>query len=282
MNLPCLNLRSPIILGSCDLFVTESAVRRFYTPSIGAVVLKTATKAPTLGYPLPHVARFGDGVLVASGMANPGIVSMCELARKLQDLVVIGSVVDPSLAGIYEQAGVSAIELNLSCPHNPGGSVPAHTASLVYSSVALAKDVTSLPVFAKLTGWSCNVVETARAAQDAGASAVVVSNLFPGTGYYTGLVCQDNNYAIGDCLLGFGHGGYTSRNFLAGVLYMIKLIKSELTIPIIATGGCCADVDALAQADLVGASAVETVTPLYLGKNLDLLYNEYLLWKKRI
>jgi len=279
MKLKCLDLKTPIILGSCDLFVEESTIRNYVTDCVGAVVLKTATEQPTRGYTMPHVAKFGDGVLVASGMANPGIKEMCKIAKNLTDIRTIGSLIDPNLATQYESAGVIAIELNLSCPHFPGGQVPAHKPELVAKAVSAAKRACRIPVFAKLTGWGCDIVRTTQAAEEAGADAVVVSNLFPGTGYYTGLVKYEHKYKVGDTLLGHGFGAYTSRNFLASVLFLIKQIRGNSQIPIIATGGCCSDADALAQTHLAGASAVETVTPLYLGKNLDSIYNEYLNWK---
>jgi len=275
-------LETPIILGSCDLFVNEANIRKHYTKCVGAIVLKSATREPTSGYPQPHVALLNGGVLVASGMANPGIAEMCRLAKSLSDdIPIIGSVADPALAREFARTGVKAVELNLSCPHNPGGVVPAHCPETVSEAVEAARLGCHLPIFAKLTGWDCDIVETSKAAIYAGADAVVVSNLFPGTGYYTGLVKQTSEYRIGDCLVGHGHGGYTSRNFLAGVLFMIRRIKEKLNIPIIATGGCCADADALAQTYLSGVDAIETVSPLYLGQNLDMIYDEFIEWKEK-
>lgn len=274
-------LETPILLGSCDLFVNEENIRKHFTKCVGAIVLKTATREPTTGYAQPHVALLNGGVLVASGMANPGIEEMCRLAKSLsEEIPLIGSVADPALAREFSRTGVVAVELNLSCPHHPGGTVPAHSPEAVGAAVELARRGCHLPIFAKLTGWNCDIVETAKKAIYAGADAIVVSNLFPGTGYYTGLVAQNSEYRVGDCLVGHGHGAYTSRNFLAGVLYMIRRIKEKLNIPIIATGGCCTDADALAQTYLSGADAIETVTPLYLGQNLDLIYDEFIKWKE--
>ena len=275
-----LELRTPIILGSCDLFVSEETVNKRYQPYVGAIVLKTTTREPREGYAEPKIARFGDGILVASGMANPGINRMCQIANNLRELPLIGSVAEPILAKEYAEAGVMAVELNISCPHTPGGRILAHNPETVYSAVREAKEVCNIPVFAKLTGWGCDIVETSIAAEKAGADAIVVSNLFPGTGYYTGLVAQDYAYNVGDCLVGYGHGGYTSPYFLSGVLWMIKQIRDASNIPIIATGGCCASLDSLVQSFMSGAAAVETVTPLYQGRDLNKLYEEFKQWKK--
>ncbi len=276
-----IELKTPIILGSCDLFVNEENIRRFYGDHIGAIVLKTATKEPREGYKHPHIACFGDGLLVASGMANPGIKEMCKLVKKLKGIPVIGSITEPVLAKDYEKAGVIAIELNLSCPHMPKGLVEKDQENWMVTAIKETKKYCKLPVFAKLTAWNRNLVKDAKDAQEAGADAVVVSNLFPGTGYFTGLVEQETEYKIGDCLLGHGFGAYTGGNFLSGVLLMIKQLKNELNIPIIATGGCCQSVDSLAQSFLAGAAAFETVTPLYQGKDIRKLYQDFLNWRKQ-
>ena len=273
--------RSPMFLGSCDLFTTREGVTSRLSNRIGAVVLKSTTREPCLGYRQPHVANFGrSGLLVASGMANPGITVMRDIVRDLHGIPLIGSVVQPELAREYAEAGALAVELNLSCPHMPGGSVPAHDPSAVSSAVALARSVCDIPIIAKLTGWNCDIRQTARAAENAGADAVTVSNLFPGTGYYTGLVPQNASYRVGDPLLGNVTGGYTSPGFLAGVLHLMALVREACRLPIIATGGCCDSVDALAQSMLAGAVAVETVTPLYKGGDLDAVYDGFLEWRK--
>jgi dihydroorotate dehydrogenase (NAD+) catalytic subunit len=273
-----LELRTPIILSSCDLFVNEKNIKKFYQPYVGAIVLKTTSGEPCKGYNKPHIAKFGDGILVASGMTNPGIIEMCKIVKKLKGIPLIGSLVNPSLSKEYADAGAVAVELNLSCPH---GIIPAPDSKGIYSAVKHAKSICNIPIFAKLTGWNCNIIETAKAAQRAGADAIVVSNIFPGTGYYTGIVKQKSDYKIGDYLLGHEFGAYTSSNFLSGVLFMIKQIKAQIDIPIIATGGCCNNLDSLIQSFMSGAIAVETITPVYQKKDLNKLYKDFLKWNEK-
>ncbi len=274
-----LELKTPIILGSCDLFVNEKNVRKHFNSSIGAVVLKTTTREPREGHKKPHIAKFGEGILVASGNANPGISVMCELLKKIKDIPVIGSVAETSLVKEYEAAGAIAVELNLSCP-NLNEDIPAQHPEQVFEEVKKAKSLCNIPVIVKLTGWKCDLTKTAQAAQDAGADAIVVSNLFPGTGFYTGLVKQDYSYKIGEPLVGRGYGAYTGKAFLSGVLLMIQQLRKEIKIPIIATGGCCTDLDSMIQTFMSGADAIETVTPLYYNKNPSEIYQEYLKWRE--
>ena len=275
-----LELRTPIILGSCDLFNNVESIRKNYKDLVGAIVLKTTSREPREGHKKPHMAKFGDNLLVASGNANPGIDAMCKIVRELKDIPLIGCVMEPSLAKEYAEAGAIAVELNLSCP-NLEEDIPAQHPEEVFEAVKKAKSLCDVPIIAKLTGWNCNLRQTAKAAEEAGAEAIVVSNLFPGMGFYTGLVEQEGAYKIGEPLLGRGYGAYTGKAFLSGVLLMIQRLRKEIKIPIIATGGCCNDLDSIVQTFMSGAVAIETVTPLYQGKDPSKLYREYLEWREK-
>jgi dihydroorotate dehydrogenase (NAD+) catalytic subunit len=260
--------------------------------SLGALVTKSTTIDPRQGYPEPKVAPFGSGLLVASGNPNPGISRMASEVRKFRERhpesVLIGSLVsDPDhperdaeseygfLAVEYARSGVSGVELNLSCPHlDPTDRehtiVPAQDRHMVYrlvSTVRKALSVAGYPdclVIPKLTGWNCNPAEVALASQEAGADAVTVSNLFPGTGYHTGLgESLTGGGKPGDYLVAHGKGGYTGKSMHSAVLLVIENLRRHIRIPIIGTGGCATDLDSLVQTFMAGATAVAAVTPYY-------------------
>jgi len=291
-------LSSPLILGSFDPLVEAGVIEKCFDlcgDSLGAVVTKSTTIQPRQGYPEPKVARFGDGLLVASGNPNPGIGRMASEVRTCKsrngDAIIFGSIVsDPDhpreslaheyshLATEYARAGVDGLELNLSCPHlDPDEKehtiVPAQDAELVASLIGAVKSslrnegLESCLVIPKLTGWNCNPAETARAAEQAGADAVTVSNLFPGTGYYTGVgengAGAADRYEPGDYLVAHGKGGYSGKAMHAAVLLLIENLRKHIEIPIIGSGGCAADLDSLLQTFMAGATAIETVTPFY-------------------
>lgn len=293
-----IKLSSPLILGSFDAIVDAQVLSRCFEvcgDSLGAVVTKSTTIDPRSGYPEPKVSSFGEGLLVASGNSNPGISKMAsevlEFKHRFRDAVVIGSIVsDPDyperdlvdeycfLAMEYAMAGVDGLELNLSCPHlDPNDKehtiVPAQDKNMVYRLIREVKSSLSgaghehCLVIPKLTGWNCNPAEVAVSAELAGANAITISNLFPGTGYFTGIgettAGTFDTLEIGDYLVGHGKGGYSGKAMHSAVLLMIENLRKYIRIPVIATGGCAADLDSLVQTFMAGAIAVESVTPFY-------------------
>jgi dihydroorotate dehydrogenase (NAD+) catalytic subunit len=290
-----IKLCSPLILGSFDALVDSSVLARCFEDcptSLGAVVTKSTSIDPRKGYPEPKVAPFGSGLLVASGNPNPGIDMMTSEVRNFRerypDAILIGSIVSDAdhpergleeqygfLALEYARAGVSGIELNLSCPHldphDPEHTiVPAQDPGTVHRLVSTVRSMLSTAgypmclVIPKLTGWNCHLAEVALSAQSAGADAITVSNLFPGTGYRTGLGdAATGAGSIGDPLVAHGKGGYTGKAMHSAVLLMIASLRKHIRIPIIGTGGCATDLDSLVQTFMAGATAVAAVTPFY-------------------
>ena len=125
----------------------------------------------TLDWWVPRLGRikkaFPEHVLVASIMAGSG--NDTEL-RHWQEL-----------ARACEQEGCDALELNLSCPHmdRPDmGSNVGKDKELVSIVTKVVKEVAKIPVWAKLTPSTTDIVVEARGAFLGGADAVVSSNTF--------------------------------------------------------------------------------------------------------
>jgi dihydropyrimidine dehydrogenase (NAD+) subunit PreA len=126
----------------------------------------------TLDWWVPRLARikeaFPHKVLVASIMAGSG--SDREL-RHWQEL-----------AEACQAQGVDALELNLSCPHmdrQDMGSNIGKDQELISVVTKVVKEVARIPVWAKLTPSTTDIVLEARGAFLGGADAVVSSNTFP-------------------------------------------------------------------------------------------------------
>jgi dihydroorotate dehydrogenase len=125
----------------------------------------------TLDWWVPRLARikkaFPDHVLVASIMAGSG--NDTEL-RHWQQLAIA-----------CQEQGCDALELNLSCPHmdRPDmGSNVGKDKELVSIVAKVVKEIAKVPVWAKLTPSTTDIVVEARGAFLGGADAIVSSNTF--------------------------------------------------------------------------------------------------------
>ena len=121
---------------------------------------------------LPKLERikkaYPHRILVASIMAGSGS------DRELRNW--------QTLATSCQDAGADAFELNLSCPHmdrEDMGSNIGKNQKLISTVTQAVKEVSKLPIWAKLTPSTTDVVLEARAAFEGGADAVTSSNTFP-------------------------------------------------------------------------------------------------------
>jgi dihydropyrimidine dehydrogenase (NAD+) subunit PreA len=126
----------------------------------------------TLDWWVPRIARikkaYPTRVLVASIMAGSG--NDHELARW------------QTLAKACQDEGADALELNLSCPHMDRvdmGSNIGKDPELISIVTRAVKEVARVPVWAKLTPSTTDVVVEARGAFLGGADAISSSNTFP-------------------------------------------------------------------------------------------------------
>ena len=86
-----------------------------------------------------------------------------------------------TLAKACQQAGADAFELNLSCPHmdrKDMGSNIGKDQGLISVVTQVVKEVSKIPIWAKLTPSTTDIVLEARAAFAGGADAISSSNTF--------------------------------------------------------------------------------------------------------
>jgi dihydropyrimidine dehydrogenase (NAD+) subunit PreA len=126
----------------------------------------------TLDWWVPRIARIKQAhpsrILVASIMAGSG--NDGELANW------------QTLAKACQAEGADAIELNLSCPHmdrQDMGSNIGKDPQLISIVTQAVKEVARVPVWAKLTPSTTDIIVEARGAFLGGAEAVCSSNTFP-------------------------------------------------------------------------------------------------------
>ena len=230
-------------------------------------ITKSITVEPREGNPHPHMARTDGGYLNSLGLPNPGLGGF--VTRLLPYLRTLGIPIIVSAAGesvaefatlvgwLSRESGVSAIELNVSCPNVEAGMVFGVDAALTSELVASMRRITPLPLWVKLTPNVTDIVPIARAAQDAGADALSVANTL------TGMAIDIRTRRP---KLGAGSGGLSGPAIRPVAVYLTWQVARHCTIPVIGTGGIATAEDALefliagARAVAVGTATIDDPT----------------------
>jgi len=147
--------------------------------ALGGLVTKAVSRDPRRGNPSPRVAEFSGGMLNAIGLANPGLDHVVAdelpwLAAKLSRARVIVNVVGFTedeyvqvVQGLETAGGITALELNLSCPNTARGGIEfgADSAS-VARIVERCRAVTRRPLITKLSPALPDIAGMALVARD--------------------------------------------------------------------------------------------------------------------
>lgn len=252
-------LRNPTMLASGILGETGASLRRAMACGAGAVVTKSIGSSPRAGYANPTVVEFPGGMLNAMGLPNPGIEEYAEEIRVARRgrRPIVGSIFGGSaeefarLASQMASHGVDALELNLSCPHAKGfGTELGADPEEVGRVCRAVKQATALPVFAKLTPNTSDIVALGLAAERGGADGVVAINT---------LRAMAISPELRRPILANTYGGLSGPAIKpVGVRCVFELYEA-LQIPIIGVGGITSARDAL-EYILAGARAVQIGT----------------------
>jgi dihydroorotate dehydrogenase (NAD+) catalytic subunit len=254
-----ITFQNPILLAAGTAGYGSELDRVMALDDLGGLVTKAVSLEPRSGAPSPRVADFGDGMINAVGLANPGVEKVRAehlpwLARELRRAKVLVNVVGRTVeefgqvvARLDDAQGFLGYELNVSCPNTRAGGLEfgADPAALG-EVVRRARGETKRPLFVKLSPTLPDVGATARGAVDCGADGITVINTMPGL-----LI----DLATRRPVLGFGTGGVSGPGLRpVGVLATWR-VRQAVKVPIIGVGGVATAEDAL-QYIVAGASLV--------------------------
>ncbi|MCS7016119.1 MAG: dihydroorotate dehydrogenase, partial [Gemmatales bacterium] len=183
-------LRNPILAASGTFGYGREMADIVQFSQLGGIIPKTITLQPRAGNAPPRSVETPCGMLNAIGLDNDGLAHFLEYhlpyLRTLPTALIV-NIAGKSAAEFAElaqrlsgQPGITALELNLSCPNVAGGLDFATDPRLTFQVVEQVKRVCRLPVWAKLTPNVTDIVPIARAAVDAGADALSLVNTFVG------------------------------------------------------------------------------------------------------
>jgi dihydroorotate dehydrogenase (NAD+) catalytic subunit len=256
-----LTLRNPVMPASGTF--AEGLERVMDFNRLGAIVTKTITRELRVGNPLPRVVEQPDGLINAIGIPSKGVPHFIEETMPLYtpyDTPLVVSISAPTAEGFASLAaeltipGVAAIEANISCPNiEEDGKAFAMRAESTENVTRQLRAATRLPLWMKLTPNTGDMPAVARAAEAAGADAVVVANtiLSMAIDLKTFKPCLGN-------IMGGLSGPAVKPIILRHVFQCAKAVK----IPVIGCGGISTAEDAVEYL-LAGASAVQVGTATF-------------------
>ncbi len=262
-------LRNPTILNSGYLGVNSDALIRAAKMGAGAVTSKSCGQKPRKGHPNPTVLQFGDVIMNAVGLSNPGAdEEVPEILRAVQGagVPVIASIFAESAEGYVEVAGKISkarpafIELNMSCPNvQLEMGIPfACDSRSAAQIVEMVKDTVKTPIIAKLSPNVPDIASIAKSVEEAGADAINAINTV-GPGMVIDVEAKKP-------VLANKVGGISGPAVRPIAVRCVWEISRAVEIPVIGTGGILTGRDAV-EMFMAGASAVGIGSALHYRGN---------------
>jgi len=228
---------------------------------LGAIVCKGITLEPGSGNPQPRLIEMKYGLLNSVGLENIGVDALIKDKAPMwagwQVPVIVniaGETIDEyvqlavKLEGVV---GVSAIELNISCPNvSTGGMEFGLTPEAAAQVTSAVKAVTTLPLIVKLTPNVTDIKEIAVAVEEVKADAVCLINTIKAMA----IDINERKPCLGNIT-----GGLSGPAIKPIALYMVYEVAKVVGIPVIGCGGIASGEDAL-EFIMAGASAVQVGT----------------------
>lgn len=262
-----LALPSPVLTASGCSAAGREIDQFVDVTTLGAVVTKSIMLAPRSGRATPRMAETPSGMLNSIGLQGPGIDHFLEhdlawLRRRGARAVV--SIAGGSVDEYAELAtrlrgveGVSAIEVNISCPNvEDRGQVFACNRSAAAAVVHAVRRATApgVPVLAKLSPDVTDIVDIADGCVGAGADGLSMINTLLGL-----VIDPDTMRPVLAGVTG-GLSGPAIRPVAVRCIWQVHRAMPD--VPILGMGGVRTGLDLL-ELVLAGASAVSIGTVLF-------------------
>ncbi|MBN2297681.1 MAG: dihydroorotate dehydrogenase [Deltaproteobacteria bacterium] len=250
-------LKNPVLSASGTFAYGEEFSEIFDLSLLGGIVTKGLSLKPKKGNPSPRVFETTGGMINAIGLENIGVDAF--VIEKLPFLGQFNAPVIVNFFGNEEEEyelvaarldvdGISALEMNVSCPNvKKGGIEFGKDPNTLLSLVSRVRRATSKTLFVKLSPMVKDIREMAIAAQEAGADAITCANTIPAMA-----IDETTQRPV----LGNITGGLSGPAIKPVALKLVWDVHQCVHIPIVASGGINTYHDVI-QFLLAGASAVE-------------------------
>lgn len=258
VSLSGVKLKNPVMAAS-GTYGFGDEFRDFYDINIlGSFSLKGTTKEPRFGNPTPRIAECEMGLINSVGLQNPGVEAVVsEELPKLKKFYhgpvvanISGFSVDDYVfctEMLDKEDQVSILEINISCPNVHGGGMSFGTDPKSAAEVTAAvKKAARKPVYIKLSPNVTDIVEIAKACEQAGADGISLINTL------LGMRIDINKRAP---VIYNKMGGFSGPAIFPVALRMVYQVAA-VKLPVIGIGGV-ATAENVVEMMMAGATAVQ-------------------------
>lgn len=258
--------RNPVLTASGTFGYAKEFEPYVNLHHLGGVVVKGISLEPRRGNPPPRIVETAGGMLNAIGLENVGVDRF--ISEKMEYLRGIGTRVIVNILGdsleeyqtlaqrLSEVEGISALEVNISCPNVKKGGVAFGTDPTMAEAVTRAVCAhSSLPVIVKLSPNVTDITQIARGVEAGGAQAVSLINTLLGMA----IDVRSRRPRLANVV-----GGLSGPAIKPIALRMVWQVAQAVTIPVIGIGGITTTEDAL-EFLLAGATAIEVGTANFVN-----------------
>jgi len=260
-----LSLPNPVMVASGTFGYGLEYSSLINISKLGGIVVKGLSIEPRPGNPPPRLVETHGGLINAIGLENVGVDNFVNqklpllLKHKVPIIVnIFGNSVEEysELAKILDGVtGISALEINISCPNvKSGGIVFGTDPKQIQKVVSSVRENTGLPLITKLTPNVTDIGEMAKAAVEAGTDIISAIN----TVSAMAVDINSRKPKLGNIV-----GGLSGPAIKPIALKKVWDILNSVEVPVIGIGGISNHEDAL-EFLLVGARAVQIGTANFI------------------
>lgn len=253
-------MKNPVIAASGTFGFGHEYAELFDVSLLGGISGKGLTLHGSGGNAGHRIWETPAGVLNSIGLENPGVRAFVETEAPY--MRTLGCAVLANLGGhseedyiagaeLLNEAPIDILELNISCPNVKAGGMafgmcPGPAAGIT----RLVKARTKHPLLVKLSPNAGDIVDVAKACEQAGADGISLTNTF--LGMAIDISCRkpvfENVYA-----------GLSGPAIFPIALRMVHQVAHAVSIPVVGGGGIATAEDALCML-MAGAKAVQVGT----------------------
>jgi dihydroorotate dehydrogenase (NAD+) catalytic subunit len=258
-----LSLTNPVMTASGTFGNGLEYQKVFDIQRLGAIVSKAITRRPRRGNVQPRIAETAAGMINSIGLQNIGLSAIIRDVAPVWETWEVPVIAN--IAGETEEdyaslasrldgvAGVSAIEMNISCPNVESGLEFGADPDAANKVTKAVRRRTDLPLIVKLTPNVTDIVAVASAVVDGGADALTLINTYP---------AMSIDVRTRRPALGWGAGGMSGPALKPIAVRLVYLVSQAVDVPVIGCGGITTGEDAV-EFLLAGASAVQVGTATF-------------------